>query len=217
MSNRLKIDRSTADSAANTDWRQLLEQAYQGRTLSPYSNGQTIPLYPDEILIVCRGIVKLGTLHESGDEVLLGLAGPSTPFGLPLTLISPYQAIAISHVDIMRLSMAEIENVPTLSHGLFRHLCRRLQQAEAMLALVSNRRVVDRLRQFLLLLKDEIGQPRTNGNEIRLSIRLTHQNLATAIGTTRVTVTRALRQLQEEGMVKLDRRRHIVISEPATI
>ncbi|AFY71099.1 transcriptional regulator, Crp/Fnr family [Thalassoporum mexicanum PCC 7367] len=213
MSNLLKFDRSTTDSAANSDWRQLLEEVYQGRSLSPYSNGQTIPLYPDEILVVCRGIVRLGTLHESGDEVLLGLAGPSTPFGLPLTLISPYQAIAFSHVDIMRLSMAEIENVPSLSHGLFRHLCRRLQQTEAMLALVSNRRVVDRLRQFLLLLKDEIGQPRAN--DTRLSIRLTHQNLATAIGTTRVTVTRALRQLQEEGMIKLDRRRHIVIMESA--
>jgi CRP-like cAMP-binding protein len=164
--------------------------------------------------VVCRGIVKLGTLHESGDEVLLGLAGPSAPFGLPLTLISPYLAIAITNVDIMRLSMAEIENSPTLTHGLFRHLCRRLQQSEAMLALVSNRRVVDRLRQFLLLLKDEIGQPRGSGNDTRLSIRLTHQNLATAIGTTRVTVTRALRQLQEEGMIKLDRRRHLIITEP---
>jgi CRP-like cAMP-binding protein len=166
-------------------------------------------MLPDEIWVVCRGVVQLGTLYDSGDEAMLGLACPSMPFGLPLSFIRPYQASALTDVDLMRLTLAEVEQSPMLAQGIFRHLTRRLQQTEAVLAMVGYRRVEDRLRHFLLLLKQEIGQPNNGGT--RLSIRLTHQQLANAIGTTRVTVTRLLSQLQEEGWLVVDNTRHIVI------
>jgi CRP-like cAMP-binding protein len=191
------------------DLRQLLEDLYQGRSLHPYCSGQEIEMLPNEIWVVCRGVVQLGTLYDTGDEALLGLAGPSMPFGLPLTLIRPYQAIALSDVDLMRLTQAEIDQSPTLSQGIFRHLTRRLRQTEAVLAMVGYRRVEDRLRHFLLLLKQEIGQPVSSGT--RLSVRLTHQQLANAIGTTRVTVTRLISQLREEGWLTIDQNRHIVL------
>ncbi|NEQ26858.1 MAG: Crp/Fnr family transcriptional regulator, partial [Microcoleus sp. SIO2G3] len=86
---------------------------------------------------------------------------------------------------------------------------RRLQQAEAFLAMVGYRRVEDRLRHLLLLLKQEIGQPIEGGT--RLGVRLTHQQLANAIGTTRVTVTRLLSQLHDEGWLAIDSQRHLVL------
>ncbi|MBD3882948.1 Crp/Fnr family transcriptional regulator [Phormidium tenue FACHB-886] len=189
--------------------RQLLEELYQGRSLQPYRSGQAIRMLPDEVLVVCRGVVQLGTLYDSGDEALLGLACPSMPFGLPLALIRPYQAVALTDVDLMRLKMAEVEQSPLLTQGIFRHLLRRLQQSEAILAMIGYRRVEDRLRHLLLLLVQEVGQPVSNGS--RLSVRLTHQQLANAIGTTRVTVTRLLSQLQEEGWLRIDSDRHITL------
>jgi len=202
----------TIDSKTSfqSDWRQLLEGLYRERTLHPFRSGEAIMMHPREIWVVCRGVVQLSTFHPCGDEVSLGLISPSMPFGLPLTLIDPYQAIALSDVDLMRLTMVEVEQSPTLSQGLFKHLSRRLQQTEALLASVNHRRVEDRLRQFLMLLKDEIGQPSSTGS--RISVRLTHQHLANAIGSTRVTVTRALGQLQEEGWLTIGRDRHIVIA-----
>ncbi len=202
----------TIDSKTSfqSDWRQLLEGLYQERPLHPFSSGEEIMMHPREIWVVCRGVVQLSTFHPCGDEVSLGLISPSMPFGLPLTLIDPYQAIALSDVDLMRLTMVEVEQSATLSQGLFKHLSRRLQQTEALLASVNHRRVEDRLRQFLLLLRDEIGQPESTGS--RISVRLTHQHLANAIGSTRVTVTRALGQLQEEGWLTIGRDRHIVIA-----
>ncbi len=197
------------------DLRHLLEELYQGRSLYPFCSGQAIPMLPHEIWIVCRGIVQLGTLYDNGDESLLGLACPSMPFGLPLTLMSPYQAIALSDVDLMRLSLIEIEQSPLLAQGIFPHLTRRLRQSEAVLAMVGYRRVEDRLRHLLLLLKQEVGQPAPTGT--RLSVRLTHQQIANAIGTTRVTITRLLNQLREEGWLAIDRSRHIVLLTPAEL
>jgi CRP-like cAMP-binding protein len=203
----LQTHASRADS--QPDLRRLLEEVYQGRNLCAYRSGQTIPMNSQDIWIVCRGVVQLSTLYPSGDEALLGLAGPSMPFGMPLTLIHPYQAAALTDVDLMSFSMTEIEQSPTLAREIFQHLGRRLRQTEAMLAMVGCRRVEDRLRQLLLLLQMEVGQPVAEGT--RLSVRLTHQHLASAIGTTRVTVTRLLGQLREEGRLMIDDSRHIIL------
>jgi CRP-like cAMP-binding protein len=194
-----------------SDWRVFLENVYRGRNLYPYSGGYQIPIYPHEIWIVCRGVVQLNTIHTNGTEVILGVVGTSMPFGLPLTILNPYQAIALSDVDLMRLTMTEIEQSPILAQGIFRHLTRRLQQTESMLSVVNQRRVEDRLRQLLLLLKNEIGQDTSEG--IRLNVRLTHQHLANAIGSTRVTVTRALGELQAEGWLSIDKNRYILIHQ----
>lgn len=196
-------------TAHQPNLRQLLEGLYQGRNLCAYRAGQPIPMTTQDLWIVYRGVVQLSTLYPSGDESLLGLAGPSMPFGMPLTLIHPYQATALSDVDLMSFSMTEIEQSPTLAREIFHHLARRLRQTEAMLAMVGCRRVEDRLRQLLLLLQMEVGQPVAEGT--RLSVRLTHQHLASAIGTTRVTVTRLLGQLREEGRLIIDDNRHIIL------
>lgn len=189
--------------------RQFLEELYQGRSLRSFRAGQVIPLNSQDIWIVCRGIVQLNTLYPNGDEALLGLACPSTPFGLPLSMINPYQAIALSDVDLMSLTMTEVYQSPTISKGILPHVFRRLRQTEAMLAMAGCRRVEDRLYQLLLLLKMEISQPSLEGT--RLSVRLTHQHLASAIGTTRVTVTRLLGKMKSEGWLKFDKDRHIVL------
>lgn len=193
------------------DLRQLLEQLYRERSLQPLRSGQPILMRADEVWIVCRGIVLLNTLYPTGDEALLGIVTSSMPFGLPLTGIRPYHAIALTDADLMCLKLAEIEKSPALSQGIFRHLGRRLQQAEAFLALAGHRRVEDRLRQFLLLLRHEVGQPVNNG--VRLNVRLTHQQIANAIGTTRVTVTRLLGQLRQEGWMKIGPNRQIILQD----
>ncbi|MBD1862928.1 MULTISPECIES: Crp/Fnr family transcriptional regulator [Trichocoleus] len=204
-----------SEAGSQPDLRQLLEELYEGRSLYPYSSGQSIRMAPQEIWIVCRGVVQLSTLYPNGDEALLGLAGPSMPFGLPLTLTHPYQATALSNVDLMRLTVADVEQSSTLTKGILRHVNRRLRQTEAILALVGHRRVKDRLCHLLLLLKQEIGLPTAEGT--RLGVRLTHQHLANAIGTTRVTVTRLLGQLKEEGWLNVDRNHHIVIPSQTTL
>lgn len=203
------LQTSASKVAPQRDLRQFLEELYQGRHLQAFRAGQTIPLNPQDIWIVCRGVVQLSTLYQNGDEALLGLACSSMPFGLPLSLIYPYQAIALSDVNLMCLTVTEVQQSAALSQEIFQHLTRRLRQAEAMLAMAGCRRVEDRLRQLLLLLQMEIGQPTPEGT--RLSVRLTHQHLASAIGTTRVTVTRLLGKLKDEKWLKLDRDRHIVV------
>jgi CRP-like cAMP-binding protein len=191
---------------------QLLEQLYRDRALLPYKAGQPLLLRSDEVLIVCRGIVQLFTVQPEGSETLLGLAGPSMPVGLPLTVVDPYWAMALTDVDVLALPMAEIEVSSVLMAGMFRHLTLRLQQGEAWLSLAGKRLVADRLRHFLVLLAKDFGQVEPSG--IRIPLRLTHHQLAMAIGTTRVTITRLLKDFRGEGWLAIDRRQLVLRVDP---
>ena len=190
------------------EFRELLEQLYRERTLIPFIAGQSIPLHSEALWVVCRGAVQLYTIQPDGGETLLGLLGPSMPLGLPLTTVEPYWATALTAVDMLSLSMAEVESSPVLMAGLFRHLTLRLQQAEAWLSLAGKRLVADRLRHLLILIAKEFGQVEPDG--VHIMLRLTHHQLATAIGTTRVTVTRLLKDFRDEGWMMVDQRQMII-------
>jgi CRP-like cAMP-binding protein len=202
-----------ATATVSNDWRQLLEDLYQGRNVTTVKSGQFITMQSNEVFIVCRGVVQLSTLYPNGDEGILGLICPSMPFGTPLSQLIPYEAIALTDVVLMRVHIMEIEQSPRLAQSLFRELMRRLQQTEMLLAIAGYRRVDDRLRQLLELLRQEMGQVTAQGT--RLTVRLTHQQIAGLIGTTRVTVTRLLREFRDEGWISFDSTRHILFSNVA--
>jgi CRP-like cAMP-binding protein len=192
----------------------LLETDTAGRgqdhPLRFYSKGEVIPCVQG-IWQVYKGVVQLSTLYPNGEEGLLGWVGPSMCFGSTLTCLQTYQAKALSDVYVMGFSIAQIEASPQLAQQLVPQLSRRLRQMEALLAIVGLRRVEDRLHQLLGLLKQELGMPVAEGT--RLTIRLTHQDLAGAIGTSRVTVTRLLGQLKKQGIITFDSKRHLIIKE----
>ena len=181
------------------------------RNLHFYAKGETIPLISQGLWQVCQGLVQLSTLYPSGEEGLLGWAGPSMCFGLWLTSLQTYRATATSDVYLMWYSMVEIEASPQLAHELLPQMVRRLRQMESILAIAGQRRVEDRLYQLLILLQQDFGQPVVEGT--RLSIRLTHQDIANAICTTRVTITRMLGKLQQQGLISRDRERHLILNK----
>jgi CRP-like cAMP-binding protein len=86
----------------------------------------------------------------------------------------------------------------------------RMRQSEALIALLGLRRIEERVRGFLELLAHDYGQPCEQG--LRLNLRLTHQDIASALSTTRVTVTRVLGLLKEEGWLQQDDQRQLVVS-----
>ena len=199
---------ATAAARGQRSFIELLEQLYRERALVPYGAGRSVPLKKDEILVIYRGLVQLSTIQQDGSETLLGLAGPSMPIGLTLTTVDPYWATTLTDVDILALPLAEVEESPILMAGIFRNLTLRLQQVEAWLALSGKRLVVERLRYFLIMLAQDFGQVEPGG--IRIPIRLTHHQLATAIGTTRVTVTRLLKEFKAEGWLLIDQRQLVL-------
>lgn len=187
-------------------------ESTEGGRLHFYERGENIPLVTEGIWQVYRGTVQLSQLSPQGEEILLGWAQPSTFFGLWLTHVEAYQAKGVSEVYLKFHTLEDIQSSPKLSQLAFSQLARRIRQTEALLAIAGLKRVEERLQQLLYLLKQELGE--AVDHRTRLCVRLTHQNLASAIGTTRVTVTRLLGEFQRQGWLEFDSDRHILIHEP---
>ncbi len=144
----------------------------------------------------------------TGAKLLVGLCGQSMVFGRALSSADPYWATALTDADILPLAISEVEAAPALSAALYPQLVRRLQQAEAWLSISGKRLVADRLQCLLIQLAQDFGHVEPSG--VRIKLRLTHHQLATIIGTTRVTVTRLLRDFGDEGWLNIHQRQLIL-------
>jgi CRP-like cAMP-binding protein len=198
------------EASYRDSFRDLLETSFEKRSLVHLSAGSSVPLLKRSVWMVIRGMVKLSAISLQGDELLLGLAGPNEPFGEPLSNVQAYEARTLNDSDLLCLSCEDLAASPDLAIALLQGMAARYRQSEAMLALLGLRRIEERVRGFLELLANDYGQPCELG--LRLNVKLTHQELASALSTTRVTVTRVLGALREEGWLHIDSQRRLVIA-----
>lgn len=190
--------------------RDRLESNYRNRSLVHLPAGTSVPLLRQHVWLVIRGMVKLGAVTEQGEPLLLALVGADEPFGDSLSSQELLEATTLVDTDLLCLPLTELGQRPDLTLSLVQALSRRCRQSEALVALLGQRLVEDRVRGFLELIAQDYGHPCEQG--LRLPFRLTHQDFASALNTTRVTVTRILGQLKEEGWLSADDQRHLVIS-----
>ncbi len=198
------------EASYRDNFRDLLETSFEKRSLVHLSAGSSVPLLKRSVWMVIRGMVKLSAISLQGDELLLGLAGPNEPFGEPLSNVQAYEARTVNASDLLCLSCEELASSPDLAIALLQGMAARYRQSEAMLSLLGLRRIEERVRGFLELLANDYGQPCEQG--LRLNVKLTHQELASALSTTRVTVTRVLGGLRDEGWLHIDAQRRLVIA-----
>ena len=188
----------------------LLDSSIQNRNRLHLAAGNVVPLHKNRLWLVVNGMVKLGAVSVHGDELLLGLAGPNETFGEPLSTVQAYEAVTLTDSDLLCMTMGEVRESQDLANDLLGAVVLRHRQSEYLLSLLGLRRVEERVRGFLELLAQDYGQPCEQG--LRLNLRLTHQEMASALSTTRVTVTRVIGLLRDEGWLKIDGQRHLVIT-----
>ena len=191
----------------------LTPSVYQGKpeelSLEFYEKGEAITLLKTGIWQVYRGVVQLSKIDVAGKEIILGWATPNHAFDNRSNSSVIYRAQALSDVYLRCLTPQYLKIYPQIITELIAKLSYRLLKTEQLLTIAAIKRVEERLWELLVMLKEEMGQPVLEGT--RLSVRFTHQNLANAIGATRVTVTRVLGDFQTKEWIVFDRDRHIII------
>jgi CRP-like cAMP-binding protein len=168
-----------------------------------FSRNDVIPLHPNVLLRIQRGVVRTLTWSEEGTAAALGYWGVGDVVGQPLSCVQPYQIECLSIVEASYIPIPEWEHA---LDAIFRHI----QQTEELLWIVRQASTHARLLQMLIWLARKFACKVERGQLIDL--RLTHQELAEVIGTTRVTVTRLLSQFEREGIIYRPRRNFIVLN-----
>lgn len=159
----------------------------------------------DSLFIVRDGRVKVVLIGEDGREVILGMLGVGDHFG-ELSLIDsrPRSAHVIatmdSHLLVLRRDdfRRRVNESPAVAWSLLVELSRRLRRADEQ---IGNLVLLDVHGRIARLLLDAAETTRPT-----IEKRLTHQVIAQMIGASRETVSRAMREFQERGLIDVQQR-----------
>ncbi|HIK27079.1 MAG: Crp/Fnr family transcriptional regulator [Oscillatoriaceae bacterium SKW80] len=160
-----------------------------------------IPVRQGFLWKIERGAVRTLTWNQQGTPVTLGLWGAGDVVGAPLTRVEPYKIESLTPVELNLVPFQPWEE-------LFFSLISYVQQSEELIRIIRSDRVPMRLHQFLIWLAEKFGTPVEIGR--RIDLRLTHQDIAEFIGTSRVTVTRLIKLFEREGVI-VRARRHLIL------
>lgn len=195
------------------EMRRLVERT----TMREFSRGKVI-LHPNEpqemVYLIKEGRVKISRYSADGREQILDLLEPGDTFG-ELTLVQeaePVQAEAFEDTLICSLYRDDfiglIRRQPEVMLTVMKVLAARLRVAEEEIADLVFRDVPGRLASLLLRLAEAYGQHDHGG--LQLTLRLTHQDIASMIGATRETVTSTLSRFRDAGLIATEHRSIII-------
>jgi global nitrogen regulator NtcA len=213
------------DNPLATVFRKMASGAFPP-VLETFERGKTIffPGDPAErVYFLVKGAVKLSRVYEAGEEITVALLRENSVFGV-LSLITGhrsdrfYHAVAFTPVELLSVPIEQVEKAlkddPDLSMLMLRGLSSRILQTEMMIETLAHRDMGSRLVSFLLILCRDFGAPGSEG--ITIDLKLSHQAIAEAIGSTRVTVTRLLGDLRQEQMISIHRKK-ITVHNPVAL
>ena len=183
-----------AQTAGRTfDSMRLGPEAGAGKRRRHFRAGDTIALRADEMLRVVEGVIAQVAWHEDGNEGLVGLWGPGH-----LLSGHPEDACCLS-LRAQTETLVEVDRI-TADADTFARLLERIRRLEAWSSVQSRQSMQQRLLGALTLLAEQFGEACPEGTLI--DVRITHAQLAAAIGATRATVTRLLGPLRRQGLVR---------------
>jgi CRP/FNR family transcriptional regulator/CRP/FNR family cyclic AMP-dependent transcriptional regulator len=162
----------------------------------------------DTLFMIAEGRIKVTILGDDGREIILSVLGQGEFFGeMALLDNEPRSATTIAAEDseLLSLSRADFEGVlshnPGIMGGLIKVLTARLRHANHQISTLALLDVYGRVARVIVELGREEGKRLKDG---RISFqRPTHQEIANRIGTTRETVTRMLKDLQRQSLIKV--------------
>ena len=185
-----------------------------------YPKGQVIETTDGvkRFYLVKSGYVKRYLISNDGELGVQVIYGPGDV--LPLTLVFKalfehdindgpetyyYETMADTElygIDLASL-LAAIETNNLLYRGLFREAGRRMESTLQGLENLRMKTSYNRVAHQLVYLAKQFGQKTAAG--IKISVPLTHQDIADVLGVTRETVSSSMTRLRKKGLVKNSR------------
>ena len=171
----------------------------------------------EALYIMAKGLVKLSKVDLGGHEKTLAIMQPPEFFGemallgqttrsATVTTLNEVHCFLLFNDDFRRL----MSDYPSISLNLTTTLAARLRGMDDESQVLSYQDAQGRVAYVLLrLYRGGV----IDLDEERALVRLTHQELANLAGTSRETVTRALKALEGEGVIQT-RPKEVYITDP---
>lgn len=170
------------------------------------------------LYVVERGRVRIFRTSPEGKEQVLHIESAGRAVAeLPLFDGGSYPASAMTMEEtrLVFLPRADFEYLyrahPDIAHAIIRALGARLRHLVQVAETLAFRDVAARLAMWLADLADRAGKATPRGVEVAL--RRTQEELSLELGTARESVSRAMKQLREKGLIEPLGRNRILIPD----
>ncbi len=168
---------------------------------------------PDgQLYFLLEGTVRLYKIYGEYKEATVALLKDRGVFGeLSLDEGSRQstfaEALTGARVAVVRKSVLVeiIKRHPTFAVKLFYSFSERFRQSDEVIESLLSREVSTRLARLLLNLGERFGE--ATGSGTVLKVRLTHQDLANMIVSTREAVSKVMGEFQRDGLIEVRNRR----------
>jgi CRP/FNR family transcriptional regulator, cyclic AMP receptor protein len=180
-----------------------------------FKRGSLIYLPSDQgdcVFVLGAGRVKIIHNTHDGKQALLAIIDPGEIFGeLALSDAGPREeyAEAMEASTVVLISVDEINRLmdehPNLQLSVMKLSLRGVERLKRRLKALLFRSNRERVVHLLFDLSEKYGKLLKDGS-ISIEIRLSHQELASIVGSTRETVTLVLGELQQEGAITVGRK-----------
>jgi CRP-like cAMP-binding protein len=165
----------------------------------------------DFFFIILQGRIKVTILGDDGREIILSVLGPGDFFGEMALLDNEPRsatAIAVEDSELLSLHRTDFQSVVSdnrsIQAALIKILTARLRRANHQISTLALLDVYGRVARVILDMAREEGRRLKDG---RIAFRRpTHQEIANRIGTTRETVTRMIKDLERQALVRIEGR-----------
>ena len=216
---RKMLEHYVATSPAPADLRHLVREDFEGagiRVAERRFAAKDMIFAPgdpdDQLYFLLEGTVRLYKIYGEYKEATVALLQDGGVFGELSLEEGPWQTVfaeALTDVRVVRVRkpiLAEVvKRHPELATKLFFSFSERLRQSEEVIDSLLEREVSARLATLLANLGNRFGE--TNGSGAVLNMRLTHQDLANMIVSTREAVSKVMSEFQREGLIEVRDRR----------
>ncbi len=198
-----------------------LENLIRGMRVRRFRRGETVFHVGDPgdaLFIVISGSIKITLPADTGDEAILATLRPGDFFGeLALLDGAPRSAtaIAIEATETYILPRdrfrALIATEPLMRDTVLATLAAEVRRLTHHVEELHFLDITGRLASRLARLANESGATRLPDGTIRLAGPLTQGDLAAMIGCTRQSVNKLLGMFTDDGLIRLDRDRIVVL------
>jgi CRP/FNR family cyclic AMP-dependent transcriptional regulator len=175
----------------------------------------------DALFIVVDGAVSVSNITAEGKEVILSILKAGDTFGeMGLLDAQPrsatVRALRDTHVMILgrEVFMNLLERRSSLNQALLASLAQRLRETNLAVQAASYMHIDARLTEALHSLAMRFGERVDGGTKI--TVRLTNQQMASMVGTSRETLNRTLNRFWDEHLIDM-RTGYIVIPDGSKI
>jgi CRP/FNR family cyclic AMP-dependent transcriptional regulator len=190
-------------------------------TTHRYAKHQTIFREGDPgqtFYLILSGSVAVVRIASDGRETILSILKERDFFGEMSVFDTSVRAAGVRTMTDAEVGAIErddflalIDKTPRIGRLLVIALSERLRAANKLIAATTSQDIRARLASLLLNLMQNFGEPVSTGT--RISLRLTNQEMANMIGTTRETVNRTLNRFWDERLIDM-RTAHVIVAEP---